>query len=156
MEQKTLSLTGEVVYCPDCKQNRPVKDFHSNKSRKNGYSCYCRECTSIRNRQRRSLPESPARQREAFIKWKYGISQKEYLEILENQGYKCAICGVDHQETKRPGNLKHSGESFGLCIDHCHTTGKVRGLLCNQCNRALGLFQDSSYILQKAKEYLDE
>lgn len=74
----------------------------------------------------------------------YGISNQDYLNMLNNQNYKCAICNVDQSSLSRKLN-----------IDHCHKTGKVRGLLCNTCNRALGYFHDSIYNLKKAMEYLN-
>lgn len=156
MQNQTLNSTGRVFYCPRCEGNPSKEDFHVNKSRKTGVSCYCKSCTSILNRERRSLPESPERQRRAFIKWKYGISQEEYLSLLEKQNFKCAICNTHHEEVRRPGNLKHTGISYGLCIDHDHLSGKVRGLLCNQCNRALGLFKDNPENLSRALSYLNE
>jgi len=144
-----------MIYCPGCKLEKERIEFHNNKSRPNGLSCYCKLCTSINNRQRRGLPESSIRQRSAFIKWKYGISQEEYLKLLKAQDFKCAICKTPHEEVRRPGNLKHDGVSYGLCIDHNHITNKVRGLLCNQCNRALRLFKDNLEFLQNAIEYLN-
>mgnify|MGYP000094078581 FL=1 len=65
--------------------------------------------------------------------------------MLEAQDYKCAICGnEDEVEGRR------------LAIDHCHSTGDVRGLLCGKCNRGLGLFYDNQELLNKAIQYLKQ
>ena len=79
--------------------------------------------------------------RNAFLKRHFGIDQKEYENILEKQDFKCAIC------------LK-SKSSKNLDIDHCHTTGKVRGLLCRSCNMGLGYYKDNPELLEKAADYL--
>jgi hypothetical protein len=69
-------------------------------------------------------------QRERMLKQRYGITLVQYSEMLEKQGRGCAICA-----RKTPGNGK--GDRY-FDIDHCHETGKVRGLLCRQCNVLLG------------------
>jgi len=77
------------------------------------------------------------------IRKSYGISLEEYMTLLKAQDYKCAIC-QKHQ----------SKEARRFVVDHSHQTGKVRGLLCNQCNRALGGFKDTSTLLERAVTYL--
>lgn len=74
---------------------------------------------------------------------KYGISLKEYNDMLLNQNGVCAIC--------KNKNLPNSGK---LAVDHDHENGKVRGLLCIQCNRGLGMFYDNIKYLSSAIEYL--
>lgn len=69
---------------------------------------------------------------------KYGISAGEYIDLLLDQDKKCAICKQSKQ----------------LVIDHCHKNNNVRGLLCNQCNLAIGLFKDNILYLNNAIEYL--
>lgn len=81
--------------------------------------------------------------RDVIIRNQYGITLEQYNNMLEAQNYTCAICGNgDEVEGRR------------LAIDHCHTTGEVRGLLCGKCNRALGLFYDNKDLLSKAIKYL--
>jgi len=76
----------------------------------------------------------------------YGMTKSDYFKLLESQNNKCAIChSEDNKQTK----------SDFLYVDHCHKTKKVRGLLCNSCNTALGSFQDSKTILLNAIEYLN-
>lgn len=73
---------------------------------------------------------------------KYGLSVDQYDELLFLQDGKCAIC----RHTCRTGNR--------LAVDHCHETGKVRGLLCLCCNTALGKFGDDPDKLEAAASYL--
>lgn len=85
---------------------------------------------------------------DAYLVRTYGITYKDYLGMLEAQEEKCALCGNEgFVMDKEKHKLK-------LVVDHCHTTGKVRGLLCHNCNRGLGLFKDNLTTLNKAMEYL--
>lgn len=77
----------------------------------------------------------------------YGISLDTYLDMAESQNFVCKICGKPNFRMKGC----HSGS---LLVDHDHETGKVRGLLCHNCNRALGLFHDDPVALSSALEYL--
>jgi hypothetical protein len=86
------------------------------------------------------------RKYKAFIKRFYGISYEEYSFLEEKQGGVCYICGKDGSD-KRVARLS---------VDHCHTTSKVRGLLCPKCNKALGLFNDDTSLLQNAISYLTQ
>lgn len=79
-----------------------------------------------------------------LLKRKFGISLEEYEILLERQGGTCALC------TATTAAL----DGRKLAVDHCHTTGKVRGLLCGQHNTAIGSFKDDLVALQKAIDYL--
>lgn len=79
--------------------------------------------------------------RSANLKYNFGIDLDAYNELYKKQNKVCAICKT--HETK---NRLH--------VDHCHKTGKVRGLLCGRCNTALGSFQDNLKWLQAAIDYL--
>lgn len=83
--------------------------------------------------------------RRSKLKTLFGISEEDYEQLLVKQNGACAICeeSAFSDMTKR------------LSIDHCHTTGKVRGLLCGRCNRGLGLFKDSSGTMLRAVAYLE-
>lgn len=71
----------------------------------------------------------------------------EYLDLAEKQNFVCAICGEENFAM----GVNHTG---CLVVDHSHETGKVRGLLCHNCNRALGLLKDDSSLVSKAFHYL--
>lgn len=81
-------------------------------------------------------------QRRSRLKKQYGLSVEGYEQLLIMQHGVCAICG-EHCPTGRK-----------LAVDHCHTTGHVRGLLCANCNQGLGKFQDDAELLRKAVAYL--
>ena len=81
-----------------------------------------------------------------FIQKTYGVSYTEYGELLESQDYKCVLCKSDTANNKRTERL---------FVDHCHTTGQVRGLLCSKCNHALGLFNDDPNLLLEGIKYLN-
>jgi len=78
-------------------------------------------------------------------KRQYGINTPERDELLRKQGGVCAIC-----------NKLISFESVTAQVDHCHTTGKVRGVLCFRCNTAIGSFEDNLLVIESAGRYLRE
>lgn len=79
---------------------------------------------------------------------KYGLNSETYSEILKKQNYVCAIC------LKQETTLHSNGQIKLLSIDHDHITGKVRGLLCQKCNFAIGHLNDDPYLCQRAAQYL--
>jgi hypothetical protein len=79
--------------------------------------------------------------REKRLMRRYGLRLGEYEQLFASQGGVCAICG----------NAPAKGV---LCVDHSHTTGEVRGLLCHKCNRLLGLFNEQIQVLESAIRYL--
>jgi len=85
-------------------------------------------------------------ERKSKLKMAYGITPGQYDAMLKAQDGKCAICS-----TKKPG-----GRTKMFFIDHCHTNGNVRGLLCMRCNTGLGLFLDNPKFLLNAINYLKE
>lgn len=90
-----------------------------------------------------NTPDLKERLKKSHIKRKYNLDYNTYLKMLEEQKNTCYICKSPPKNTKRP-----------LDIDHCHKTGKVRGLLCSKCNKGIGLFNDNIEILLKAIDYL--
>lgn len=85
---------------------------------------------------------------DAYYMRVYKIGVTDYLSMFEKQNGVCAICHTAGFNMKK----KHEGQ---LVVDHCHDTGKVRGLLCHNCNRGLGLFQDSKEFLKRSIAYLE-
>ena len=77
-------------------------------------------------------------QKTSELKKRYNLTYEEYEQLLKDQDGKCAICN----------------EVAVLRVDHEHTSGKIRGLLCNSCNLGLGLFKDNPKLLQAATEYV--
>jgi hypothetical protein len=134
--------------CTGCKEEKPLTDFSSNgkyiRSR-------CKPCNAAQAR--RWAAENKERaletQRRRTLPQTYGITYEEYEQMLADQNGVCAICGKDE-----PNEHGRTGKKFRLSVDHCHDTGVVRGLLCQKCNRALGLLNDSPELLQSAIDYL--
>lgn len=83
----------------------------------------------------------------------YGISYDDYFAIYSAQGEACAICGRSELRREQSGKRK---QILPLFVDHDHTTGKVRGLLCSKCNSGLGMFEDNIDSLITAISYLKE
>lgn len=112
--------------------------------RKNDPQKYLRAAAKYRKNNRPKL-------KEYRLKTRYGISSLEYASMLERQNGKCAICG--HPEKAKHNHTKTIQR---LAVDHCHKTGKVRELLCQDCNRGIAKFQEDPKRLQSAIEYLDK
>lgn len=91
--------------------------------------------------QRAWKKDNPERYQDLQLK-KYGITWEDYRQILDDQQGVCAICQIECSTGKN------------LAVDHCHETGEVRGLLCSNCNTAIGKFKDSTKNLQRAIDYL--
>jgi hypothetical protein len=119
---------GEKL-CIDCNIHKPISDFHKNK--KKYLSSVCINCSKER---------SKAYHKSYYKYEKYGITKEEFDRIQTAQLGECAICN-------KP--IFQEGH-----IDHCHATGKVRGILCGKCNKGLGLFDDNVIYLTNAIKYL--
>lgn len=85
-------------------------------------------------------------QRNTDLRRHFGIEPEQYEEMLASQGGCCAICGMPETANGRKN----------LSVDHCHTTGLVRGLLCSKCNHGIGQFNDSVEVMKKAILYLEK
>ena len=125
--------------CPKCLT--PDAEFGKDASRPNKLSRNCKTCN--RTRSLAHYYRTTEVQRSRQLKRHYGITAAEFDIMLANQGGCCAICG-----TTNPGG------KGAFHVDHCHETGTVRGLLCQQCNMGLGHFQDNTQSLAIAIYYL--
>lgn len=132
--------------CDDCRQaHNKVRDAAKSQRWKEAnrekHVAYMREY----HQGHKDDPEYRRTRREAFNFYKYGITQAELDALIEKQGGRCAICGG-------PPN----GAGKRLHIDHCHQTGRVRGLLCSKCNTMIGLADNDPCRLRDAADYLKE
>lgn len=100
----------------------------------------------VRKRKFEFLPHSVKQRREYALLRDYGITQDQYDNLLRSQNGGCAICSSPVSGDLRRPNLH---------VDHNHTTGKVRGLLCMRCNVAIGSFSDDPILLMRAIKYLE-
>lgn len=132
--------------CTKCEIRKPFKDFSAHPMCKNGLLSYCRLCDSkarkaweLRNK------EYIAKQKRVYnLKKRYGIDLEFYEYLIKKQNNKCAICE----------NVLGTNDGHRLAVDHCHATGKVRGLLCKICNNAIGLFRENITFLERTISYL--
>jgi hypothetical protein len=124
--------------CTLCKQDLPSTNFY----RQGKYlASRCKDCVSSHRKANYNSELENARQR----KKNYGVSAEQYDEMLKRQNYSCKLCNKTVEDNKQR-----------LAVDHCHDTGKVRGLLCSTCNLGLGYFLDDASLLSKAIRYLNE
>lgn len=139
--------------CSVCREEKPLSDYHRSKNTKDGHTYRCKPCDrEARYKYRTKDPKRYAEKlRNRQLKYKYGIDLKIYREMLEEQKGGCRICGASSNNA-----LYGINKTDNFSVDHCHDTGKVRGLLCNQCNRALGFFKDDPELLRKAANYLEQ
>lgn len=142
--------------CPHCQQTKPLTEFHKSKATVHGYQVYCKTCQNKRHtewrmqnlehvaaKQKRWRKNNPRRSKDHHLKGVYGLELGTYDAMLTEQGGKCAIC-VTAENSSR-GDLH---------VDHCHDSGKVRGLLCHHCNLGIGHFQHDTALLEAAITYL--
>ncbi len=95
--------------------------------------------------------DKPNAKRRYNLRYNYGITPEQYMELFVEQDGRCAICKADEPGGKHKNSPNKS--DWNWLVDHNHTTGAVRGLLCERCNRALGLFGDDPAILAVATVY---
>ena len=133
MQRQKQETAANARKCARCKKELPLSEFSRySVSDSHNYYHHCKNCQSDR-----------------FLRYRYNIGVKNYLEIAKQQNGNCAICGKGlelQQDTAR--------RSKKVAVDHCHTSGKVRGLLCAPCNQGLGFFKDSIENLENAISYL--
>jgi len=112
----------------------------------------CAPCMAeYRKSWRLKHPEKAAEaKRKHNLKKNYGLTISEYDALFARQGYKCAICD------RKPETRTRQGRKLRLAVDHCHETGQIRGLLCADCNRAIGQLGDSAERIEKALAYLSK
>jgi hypothetical protein len=124
----------------NCKCLHCSKNFTSKRSNKKYCSIDCYQTY----RKETSLTKEEKKQRAILhqVKFKYNLNEDEYKTLIQKSKGKCMICSKSFKNVKD----RH--------IDHCHTTKKIRGVLCSSCNQGLGYFKDSPVLLQQAVTYL--
>ncbi len=144
--------------CIKCLNTKALSQFPSNG--KHYVRPRCKQCEKPRHLARAYLCSEKARVKSSKyyyenqdqvkanrLKKIFGISLKQYQDMYFSQGGVCAIC-LKSEWVKRSGKVR------SLCVDHCHATGKVRGLLCANCNKGIGHLKDNSENLRRAIKYL--
>lgn len=95
--------------------------------------------------------DNPDKHKSYNLKRDYGITVEYYNELLKKQNFSCASCGISTTELENNSQWKRHHK---LVVDHCHETGLIRGLLCNNCNTALGMVKESLAVLEGLKQYV--
>lgn len=128
--------------CSRCSELKEIQEFHLDSQKKDGRYSSCKKChnvsSSLYGEQNKKLI------RAKNLKRQYGISTEEYVALLIRQEYRCAICKQHQDEFVKP-----------FAVDHNHSTGKIRGLLCGGCNPGLGFFKEDKGRLLAAIQYLE-
>lgn len=121
---------GSTQVCRVCAHEQDIEQFYRKDPRTERRSTRCKRC-QIASQREKSL----------------GISEAQYRQILADQHGACAICGMLESDPKLQRQI--------LAVDHNHKTGQIRGLLCGNCNTAIGLFKDDANRMRDAIFYLD-
>lgn len=150
MSNVTKSCTNK-----DCDQINPqsLSRFHKNKNYKGGFHYYCKYCCrsyankwNSENRHKRNTAskewakKNPRKRNENWFKWRYKIDLSQYENMVIQQNNQCFICKI---ETK-------------LFVDHNHSNGQIRALLCRHCNTALGFAKEDIQILSNMIYYIKQ
>ena len=147
-------MNNKVRVCKTCKIEKLHEEFPKHKAYKEGIRPNCIDCHrkielgryhKSKNIKGSSYCYNGDKNRNSKLILQFGIDHSEYLKLVELQEGKCKICKITLDFT-----VKHPP------VDHCHMTGKIRGILCHQCNTALGGVKDSLEILNSMVSYLKE
>jgi len=122
--------------CRDCGELKALDEFPRNKNSKDGRHTYCKPCHNARGKE--TYTRLYGGTRHYHLLRRYGISATDVDELVKQQGGVCPLCGRENPEH----------------VDHDHDTGRVRGVLCFNCNGGLGQFRDSIDALENAVSYL--
>lgn len=137
--------------CTTCQETKPLSEFGLQRGRPRHHCKVCKNKESRewyeKNKDRKKQLSKRYRKtkKDQDLKKSYGISLHDYSGMLVKQNQSCKICNIHQDKLKR-----------ALCVDHDHLTGKVRGLLCDTCNRSLGLLKDNIDVLKRAVKYLED
>lgn len=140
-------------FCPRCETMKPASEWGRDKSRVDGLPGVCKSCGVAAVLAYYARDE--ARARRGHLLQRYGISLADWDRMFEKQGGRCAICMRHEGDLLARKNLSR-GFRAKLVVDHCHMTGKIRGLLCDECNNLLGRARDDVTVLSRAIAYLSQ
>lgn len=127
--------------CSSCKKVKPLPEFGVKLQTKDGLMGRCKECQA-KYRTLRYI-SNPKHYRNLRLKQKFGIEPEDYDLMYIDQDGRCEICGIHQSELPKK-----------LAVDHDHSTGQVRGLLCQKCNSAIGLLKEDPILVTRVLTYL--
>ena len=131
---------AHVIVCRDCGHERTPREMSRSKP------SICKPCSTARTRAwaEANPDEWERHRRKSYLKRTYGITPEQYDDMLAAQGGVCAVCGAPPEDPR----------GYRMHVDHCHDSGRVRGILCGGCNRGMGNFGDDIARLESAIRYL--
>jgi predicted class III extradiol MEMO1 family dioxygenase len=127
--------------CKKCKQDKTLAHFNKKYKDQEKYHARCKQCLAEDFKERYTSEDI----RRWQLKKHYNMTIEQYTQMVEQQDHRCKVCERHEQDLN---NI--------LCVDHDHKTGKVRSLLCSNCNTVLGKVYEDPKILEKMIEYLNE
>lgn len=125
-------MTLVILTCGSCSGEFPETEFHKQPTGRAGRHSYCRDCANTKQRLTRVRNHTPEQKRKWLLKGRYNLTPEDVERMLQEQN---GLCGICRKEMPKP------------CIDHCHKSGVVRGLLCKGCNLRLGVIDNEEYVL---------
>lgn len=140
-ERRRLANTDQQ--CRRCKEFFPVSEFPLARSGNPGFIC------------RRCRQEDPVRKRRYRLKENYDISLEAWSALYTRQAGRCAICACQLPELAEMQRSIPRKNKTQWSTDHCHLTGKVRGILCHGCNVGIGYFREDVEVVRRAIKYLE-
>jgi hypothetical protein len=129
--------------CSSCKVDKPITEFYSHKDTTDKLRPNCKVCVKVYNKAHGLKPEVQERRSRKHVLKTYGLTPATYDALLVEQGHTCAICKRTCSTGRR------------LSVDHDHVTGAVRGLLCGNCNTAIGKLRDDPALMRRAADYVE-
>lgn len=141
---KKRSIVNGMARCSRCTEWKPIVEFSKAKKTASQIASWCKKCLCnyLSQKNRELVSPYPSK-----LKSKYKLTEKDFDELLKKCNNACSICKEPFSDTDK--NKKR-------CIDHCHLTGKVRGLLCGNCNTGIGMFKDNYDLVTDAANYLKD
>jgi hypothetical protein len=133
-----------VKTCLKCNDEKPTSDFYQFFDKWAGKHYYSARCKPCHLQQKKENPNQSKNTKNEKLKLRYGLTYEDWEKIRTNENFSCMICGITEDELGKV-----------LDVDHCHSSGKARGVLCNPCNTMLGRAKDNPEILKAAVKYLE-
>lgn len=131
--------------CLKCSAEKSLDNFYKFFDKWSGKHYLSARCRSCHQQYKRESPATPRNRKAEKLQLRYGLTYEQWEQMRENENYSCMICGITEEEIDKK-----------LDVDHCHNSGKVRGILCNPCNNMIGHAKDNLAVLQAAVTYLEE
>lgn len=133
-------------FCKACNQEKDLDtDFYKFFDKWAGKTYFSSRCRPCHGKYKKSNPNTQKNRKSEKLKLRYGITYEQWEQMRQAENYSCMACGITEKEL-----------GCTLDVDHCHTTGKARGLLCNACNTSLGRMYENADSLRALANYIEK